>query len=116
MRLRPFACGLSGSCDLRHRRCTLKIPWRLNSNTPGVSLLASTERSTFPIKMSNDPAGLFLFSFRRHIPGHADGRTDTVTCESAAVDLDEVTQIEAMTSEPATVTRLAFEDGNVCLV
>jgi hypothetical protein len=42
--------------------------------------------------------------------------TDAVTCESVAVELDEVSHIEAIASEPATVTRLTFEDGQVRLV
>ena len=39
--------------------------------------------------------------------------TDVVTNETTAVNLDEVTEIEAIASEPATVTQLTFEDGQV---
>lgn len=39
-----------------------------------------------------------------------------VTCETVAVNLDEVIEIEAIPSQPATVTRLIFQAGEVRLV
>jgi hypothetical protein len=42
--------------------------------------------------------------------------TDVITNETMAVNLDEVAEIEAVASEPATVTQLTFEDGKVRLV
>jgi len=42
--------------------------------------------------------------------------TDVATNKTTAINLDEVTEIEAIALEPATVTQLTFEDGQVCLV
>jgi len=42
--------------------------------------------------------------------------TDVATNEPIAVNVDDVTEIEAIASEPATITQLTFGDGQVCLV
>jgi len=42
--------------------------------------------------------------------------TNIATNEPTAVNLDQVTDIEAIALEPATVTQLTFEDGQVCHV